>query len=108
MKKALFALPLVAAAALALAPIATADDPFIPCPSGLSGIATMVTSCPFADNVRRGYFSQGGPEVVAYSPVTGQVYLMDCIAGFTARFIDGEVRVAVKCFGGSNAAVVVW
>lgn len=89
------------------APLAHADA-FIECPSGMSGIATLVTSCPFADNVRRSYFAQGGPMVVAYSPVTGQVYIMDCVSGYTANFTNGTARVAVKCFGGNDAQVVVW
>jgi hypothetical protein len=32
-----------------------ADGVFIACPSGRDGVATSVTSCEFADNVRRAY-----------------------------------------------------
>ena len=40
------------------------------------------TSCPFAQNVRDAYFSSGGSSTVtADSPVTGQVYTMNCTAG---------------------------
>jgi hypothetical protein len=46
--------------------------------------------------------------VVAYSPVTGQAYVMSCIPGYTASFSDGSSRVAVKCYGGNDAEVVVW
>ena len=81
---------------------------FAICPSGHSGVATTVTSCAFADNVRRAYLAQGGPDVLAYSPVTGDTYNMECIGGFTAHLSDGEVLQAVRCTGGSNAVVVVW
>ena len=71
-------------------------------------MATTVTSCAFADNVRRAYLAQGGPDVLAYSPVTGDTYNMECIGGFTAHLSDGEVLQAVRCTVGSNAVVVVW
>ena len=39
------------------------------------------TSCAFADNVRRAFYASGrSTEVVAYSPVTGERYIMDCYA----------------------------
>jgi hypothetical protein len=39
-----------------------ADFIFDICPSGLDGVVTGTpTSCVFADNVRRSYFSSGGP-----------------------------------------------
>jgi hypothetical protein len=98
---------LTALSLLTAAP-AHAGPLFDVCPSGLSGIATTVTSCPFADNVRRAFFNQGGGTVVAYSPVTGQAYVMSCIPGYTASFSDGSSRVAVKCYGGNDAEVVVW
>jgi hypothetical protein len=77
------------------------------CPSGLSGIATTVTSCPFADNVRFAFFRSPN-DVEAYSPVTGRWYDMDCKPGYVAYFTSGHSRVATKCFGGINAEVVVW
>ncbi|MCV7090199.1 hypothetical protein [Mycobacterium interjectum] len=81
---------------------------FVTCPSGHSGVATTVTSCAFADSVRRAYLVQGGPDVSAYSPVTGETYAMECIGGFTAHLSDGAVVQAVRCTGGDNAVVVVW
>jgi hypothetical protein len=53
------------------------------------------TSCPFAQNVRDAYFSSGGSSTVsAGSPVTGQVYTMNCTAGSPH-----------VCRGGNNASV---
>jgi hypothetical protein len=89
---------------------AHADD-FIICPSGLSGVATSATSCPFADNVRAAYFGQGGGLVYAYSPVTNRIYAMYCITGYVAHFTNGApARVSVNCYGGDNgtAEVVIW
>lgn len=37
-----------------------------------------VTSCPFASNVRSSYYSSDSTAVSAYSPVTGEYYLMYC------------------------------
>ncbi|OBI82705.1 hypothetical protein A9X00_07090 [Mycobacterium sp. 1245805.9] len=71
-------------------------------------MATTVTSCAFADNVRRAYLVQGGPGVVAYSPVTGDTYTMECIGGFTAHLSDGRAVQAARCTGGNNAVVLVW
>lgn len=81
---------------------------FVICPSGHSGVATTVTSCAFADNVRRAYLAQGGPDVEAYSPVTGETYAMECVRGFEAHLSDGQTVQAVRCTGGNNAVVVVW
>ena len=55
------------------------------------------TSCAFAQNVASAYYyysSGGTTSVEAYSPVTGLMYVMQCVAG-----------VPVVCRGG-NAAVV--
>lgn len=102
----------VTVAAPAPAPPASAPPPtegrFAICPSGHSGVATTVTSYAFAENVRRAYLIQGGPEVLAYSPVTGETYTMECIDGFTAHLSGGEVVQAARCAGGNNAVVVVW
>jgi hypothetical protein len=81
---------------------------FIMCPSGQDGVATEVTSCEFADNVRRAWQSQYGPVVLAYSPVTGNVYNMQCAGGFTAHMNNGMVIDTVRCVGGNNAVVVLW
>ena len=94
-------------AAIIHAPAAKAD-PFIACPSGRDGVATTVTSCEFADNVRRAYFDQYGQVVMAYSPVTGNVYDMQCASGFTAHMNNGLVVDSVRCVGGNNAVVVLW
>ena len=67
-----------------------------------------MTSCQFAMNVRKSYLSQGGPEVFAYSPVTGQSYDMECIAGYTAHLSTGRTVDAVRCVGGDDAVVVLW
>ena len=55
------------------------------------------TSCAFAQNVASAYhYNSGGTtSVETYSPVTGLMYVMQCVAG-----------VPVVCRGGGNAAVV--
>src|SRR5258705_88718 len=77
-----------AAAAIGIAiPPGTAHaygEEFLVCPDGHSGIATTVTSCPFAENVRVAWFTQPGQVVEAYSPVTGTFYDMQCADGFMA------------------------
>ena len=63
-----------------------------------------VTSCPFAEEVRRAYAEQGSPGVsspqtiTAISPVTGRSYTMTCT-------LSGEL---VTCTGGENAIVYVY
>lgn len=106
--------PVTSTVTVAAPPVPPAPAPpqnegnFVICPSGHAGVATPVTSCAFADNVRRSYLIQGGPEVLAYSPVTGETYTMECNGGFTAHLSDGEVLQAVRCTGGNDAVVVVW
>ncbi|MHC3370785.1 hypothetical protein AAI421_28060 (plasmid) [Rhodococcus aetherivorans] len=79
-----------------------------PCPTvfahaefARSAVGTSVTSCGFAEEVRRQYVSQPRRAAVvivdAYSPVTGQRYSMAC---------SGD-RV-VTCTGGANAVVYVF
>ena len=99
-----------ALAAVSLAPSANAyvDEPFIVCPSGGSGVATSVTSCAFADNVRYSYLTQPGQVVTAYSPVTGQSYTMQCGEGFVAHLNNGATVRSARCVGGNNAVVVLW
>lgn len=55
------------------------------------------TSCPFAKNVRDGYFAVPGDsvEIDVFSPVTGQTYAMSCVR-------TGD---RVTCRGGNNAVV---
>jgi hypothetical protein len=83
-------------------------ETFLICPDGHSGVATSVTSCQFAMNLRDSYLSDGGPVVSAYSPVTGDTYQMVCHSGLTARLSDGETVNAVRCTGGNDAVVILW
>jgi hypothetical protein len=99
------------AVALGLATAGPANaitETFIPCPGGGAGIATNVTTCGFAQNVRYAYLTQPGPVVTAISPATGLYYNMQCSPSFTASFTNGAVVNSVRCVGGSNAVVVVW
>ncbi|MFQ6327881.1 protein kinase domain-containing protein [Nocardia sp. CWNU-33] len=66
---------------------------------------SQVTSCEFAEEVRRAYaesatanVSRAPRSVVATSPVTGRTYTMNCVA-------EGQV---VTCSGGENAVVYVY
>lgn len=98
------------AVALGLATAGSANaitETFLPFGGG-AGVATTVTSCDFARNVRAAYFSQPGPVVTAYSPAMERYYNMQCQAGFTASFADGTVVNSARCVGGNNAVVVVW
>jgi hypothetical protein len=52
------------------------------------------TTCAFAESVRSAYESDGPGTVVAYSPVTGQTYVMSCSSG-----------PSVVCTGGNDASV---
>ncbi|MEU4341671.1 protein kinase [Nocardia sp. NPDC023852] len=72
-----------------------------------SATGTAVTSCAFAEEVRRAYAELGPAQnaardasraVVATSPVTGQRYTMNCQA-------KGQM---VTCSGGENAVVYVY
>ncbi len=49
-----------------------------------------------------------GRRGLAYSPVTGGIYKMQCAPGFIATFYDGSVVNSGRCVGGNNAVVVVW
>ena len=82
-------------------------ESFIGCGYG-AGIATSVTSCEFAQNVRYAWFHQPGRIIEAYSPVTGQYYSMYCDPNYTARMDTGRVYNSVHCEGGNNAVVVIW
>lgn len=66
-----------------------------------SAAGTLITSCPFAEEVRIAYASAGAAggarRVQAFSPVTRTAYDMDCAAG----------RV-VTCRGGNDAVVYVY
>ncbi|GAB2707982.1 serine/threonine-protein kinase [Nocardia thraciensis] len=72
-------------------------------PFSRSATGSSVTSCAFAEAVRKAYAqaagTSGGPaSVTAVSPVTGRSYPMDCTA-------SGKV---VTCTGGENAVVYVY
>ena len=55
------------------------------------------TSCPFAHNVRAAYQASGdASSISAYSPITGETYVMSCGPG---------ADVEVVCTGGNNASV---
>jgi hypothetical protein len=84
------------------------QETFIICPDGHTGVATSVTSCEFALNVHVGYLRQGGPTVIAYSPVTGDTYEMECHAGFTSHLSNGMTVNSVRCVGGNDAVVILW
>ena len=96
------------AATVGVAAPAQAYEGFNVCPSGRSGVATSVTSCSFADNVRYSYLTQPGQVVTAYSPVTGQFYTMQCGEGFVAHLNNGATVRSARCVGGNNAVVVLW
>jgi hypothetical protein len=57
------------------------------------------TSCPFAQNVEADYTGLGAD--YASSPVTGQDYTMNCVAGY-GNLNGGD---SVVCTGGDNALV---
>lgn len=64
------------------------------CPSGVSGVASDETSCAFADSVRSSWYSNPGPTVTAYSPVTDQSYVMHCSSAVTDVWPQ-----AMRCVG---------
>ncbi|WP_329412574.1 protein kinase [Nocardia vinacea] len=70
-----------------------------------SATGSSVTSCGFAEAVRKAYaesaatnVSRSSRSVVAASPVTGRSYTMNCVA-------DGQL---VTCTGGENAVVYIY
>jgi hypothetical protein len=86
------------AGAVSLAPTASAEV-FDVCPSGRSGVATADTSCAFAENVRWAWYSQPGTIVTAYSPVTHQVYTMQCTPTATTYWYEAKRCVGVNSYG---------
>lgn len=84
--------------ALLAAGSASADD-FDVCPSGLSGVVTADTSCAFADNVFRAWYGQPGTAVLAYSPVTSQVYTMTCAPAWSTIWPEAKRCVGVNSYG---------
>lgn len=90
----------IAAALLSSAPASA--DPFTLCPSGISGVTTADTSCAFADNVSRAWYSQPGMAVLAYSPVTGQLYTMTCVSTYTDWWPEAK-----RCIGANTHGVAL-
>src|SRR5690349_6837757 len=74
-------------------------DEFTVCPSGMSGVSTYDTSCAFADNVRWAWYSQPGNIVTAYSPVTSQLYTMQCTPATTTYWPEAKRCVGVNSYG---------
>ena len=74
--------------ALIAAPSAHAE-PWVMCPSGISGVANDSTSCEFADSVAIAWRNSPRYVVDAYSPVTGRLYRMSC-APNTVSINGGE------------------
>lgn len=86
----------VAAGVLTSAPAASAVvEQFDVCASGVSGVVTADTSCGFADNVYRAFYSQVDWTVFAYSPATRLIYTMQCVSAFT----DVGWAYPKRCFG---------
>lgn len=76
------------------------------CPSGFSGVASEDTSCAFADNVRRSWYqSHPGSVVLAYSPITQQIYTMRCTPATTTAWPEAK-----RCVGQNphGATLVVY
>ncbi|MGB0877568.1 MAG: hypothetical protein ACPGXI_10980 [Mycobacterium sp.] len=84
---------------------ADADIYFTVCPSGRAGVATPDTSCAFADSVRQAWYSQPGRTIFAHSPVTGQMYTMQCDSTYTTVWVEAK-----RCYGlnSSGAPLVVY
>jgi hypothetical protein len=83
-------------------------DVFTMCPSGHAGVVGGHTSCAFAENVAQVFWASGSNEFVAYSPVTGEQYDMNCAGLYSARFTSGQVLTSTHCYGSDNAEVVIW
>jgi hypothetical protein len=84
-------------------------DVFDMCPGGQEGVVGGHTTCDFAENVRSAFYASGMMHhFVAFSPVTGERYEMDCESGYSARFSNGAMVNSTRCYAGDNAEVVVW
>ena len=95
------------AAAVSLAPSASAGSLFSICPSGVSGVMGGHTSCAFADVIHSGYYRHGN-YFSAFSPVTGKWYDVDCSEQCTTTFTNGHVHYSAHCYSGNEAKVVGW
>jgi hypothetical protein len=99
----------IGGALLAAAPAQASYDVFTTCPSGHTGVVGGHTSCAFAENISRAFYASGGAsEFIAYSPVTGERYIVTCEGGYRASFDTGGSLIASQCYAGDNAEVVVW
>ena len=76
-----------------------------------SGAVTADTSCPFAEQVRAAYLAQSTRyvpvNIIAYSPVTNQGYVMTCVPGTVVNG-NGKIVQAMRCTGGNDAVVDLW
>ena len=82
------------------------DENFRVCPSGLTGVASENTSCAFADNVRRAWYSSlGAVSVTAYSPVTRMEYTMRCLPTATTVWPNAKRCAGENALG---AALIVY
>lgn len=94
---------LMALGLIIAAPSAPASaEVFSICPSGLTGVSTPDTSCPFADNVRHAWYAQPGTTVIAYSPVTDLFYTMQCQRWITDTWYNSK-----RCFGVNSYGAVL-
>lgn len=111
MTKIRYALGLILASlGIALAAPAHADV-FTMCPDTHEGVVGNHTSCAFAANVRATYYGSGmASGFVAYSPVTGERYVMSCdTAMHPAQFSTGETLNSIRCWNlDETAEVVIW
>lgn len=82
---------------------AHADGYFDVCGPGY-GVEGGSTSCAFAYNVYGA--ANGQNPVYAYSPLTNEVYQMEC--GPTRLTGPTLYGPAARCVGGNNAVVIVW
>jgi hypothetical protein len=84
-------------------------DIFTICPDGHEGVVGGHTTCAFAENVRRTFYTTGMPNnFTAFSPVTGDAYQMTCVGRYPAYFSDGSTMTSTRCYGGDDAEVVIW
>lgn len=72
---------------------------FTICPSRFTGVASDDTTCAFADSVRESWYSSTSDTVTAYSPVTGQEYLMRCFPATTTVWPMARRCVGVNAQG---------
>lgn len=75
---------------------------FTICPSGLTGVASEDTSCAFADNVRRAWYSNlGATTLSVYSPITRQEYTMRCVPATTTAWPNAKRCAGENAVGAS-------